>query len=159
MKKVFDKGKKATYLVDEDGNVYFELDGVIKRKKPTVHKRGYVYVRTVNKNHQLHRIVAKAFLDNPLKKPTVNHIDGNKENNCVSNLEWATSKENARHAIENNLTKQMKKNEGNLKYSNCECRDVINRVKSGISYIKAGEKYNMPYSTVAHLIRGSRRKV
>ena len=41
-----------------------------------------------------HRMVATAFIPNPLKKPVVNHMDGNCSNNCVSNLEWATYQEN-----------------------------------------------------------------
>ena len=51
----------------------------------------------------VHILVAKAFLDNPDNLPTVNHIDGNKQNNCVSNLEWASYADNNIHALKNGL--------------------------------------------------------
>lgn len=60
------------------------------------------YVRTsVSHNSRLHRLVALTFIPNPENKETVNHIDGNKANNKVSNLEWATRKENMNHAVLN----------------------------------------------------------
>lgn len=60
-------------------------------------KNGKSYVRPV------HRLVAKAFLDNPLNLPTVNHKDGDKGNNLVTNLEWASYSDNNKHALETNL--------------------------------------------------------
>ena len=50
-----------------------------------------------------HRSIAKSFIPNPGNKETVNHIDGNKRNNRVTNLEWNTRKENTNHAVDNGL--------------------------------------------------------
>ena len=55
----------------------------------------------------MHRLVAEYFVENPLNKEQVNHIDGNKLNNNMNNLEWVTNQENRNHAIKNNLTKNL----------------------------------------------------
>mgnify|MGYP001071626227 FL=1 len=69
--------------------------------KPWITKDGYLrhclYKHNKRKNLLLHRIIATAFIDNPGKKPQVNHIDENKLNNDLSNLEWCTVRENAIH--------------------------------------------------------------
>lgn len=53
----------------------------------------------------VHRLVAMAFLDKPEGKDYINHIDGNRANNCVENLEWCDHKENNNHAFDNRLIK------------------------------------------------------
>lgn len=94
------------YGVDEKGNIY-----TLKRwhrqntqiLKPRPNNRGYLIVHLYNKygmsDKLVHRIVAETFIPNPENKKEVNHIDGNKENNMVSNLEWVTHKENVQNAI------------------------------------------------------------
>lgn len=56
-----------------------------------------------SKKYFVHRLVAKHFIENPLGKLEVNHLDGNKLNNKASNLEWCTRQENIKHSVENNL--------------------------------------------------------
>lgn len=70
--------------------------------RPKPHSRGYHSV-TLSRNgvaedHLVHRLVARHFLPNPKELPEVNHKDGNKQNNDVSNLEWVSHAENTRHS-------------------------------------------------------------
>lgn len=86
--------------------------GSIKSLRRT--KQGYIlcdlYISGKQKSIRVHKLVAEAFIENPLNKTTVNHIDGNKENNNVLNLEWATPKEQNQHFYKYNL-----KNKENIK--------------------------------------------
>jgi hypothetical protein len=165
MKALFDKSKYTQWFVDKSGKMYCSTtyrgrNYSFREIKPTLNrKRGYMYSRTSNGNYQVHRLVASAFIPNPENKPYVNHIDGDKTNNSINNLEWVTAIENAQHALLTGLTRQMKKNQGNVKYTNEECAEIIEAVNQGITYREAGKIHNMPYSTVAHLIRGSRRLI
>ena len=88
------------YAVTNDGKVYSKKTN--KFINPSIGSKGYFQVcltvdgkkRTV----KVHRIVAETFIPNPEGKPQVNHIDGNKRNNCVENLEWCTNSENQIHS-------------------------------------------------------------
>ena len=76
-------------------------------KKPSIAANGYLVVllhyRGSYKTKAVHRLVAEAFIDNPDNLPVVNHIDGNKLNNHVSNLEWCSYAQNSSHAVRHRL--------------------------------------------------------
>lgn len=83
------------YLVYTDGRVQNKT--TLKFLKPRITGAGYLSVKIKGKSEYMHRLVATLFLTKPLGKE-VNHKDGNKQNNCLSNLEWVTHQENMRHA-------------------------------------------------------------
>lgn len=67
------------------------------------YRRVRVTIRRERRQYKIHRAVATAFLPNPQCLPQVNHIDGDKSNNRVSNLEWVSNDDNAHHAIKHGL--------------------------------------------------------
>ena len=87
--------------------------------KPYHDKWGYLRIDLSNERGRhvfsVSRLVAMTFIPNPYNKPEVNHIDGNKENNLVDNLEWATRSENERHAFANGLNIRSSYNAGRPK--------------------------------------------
>ena len=86
---------KERYIAYPDGKIS-KLDGTPLKKY--ISPYGYERVCINGKYWLVHRIVAMVFIPNPDNKPQVNHIDGNKQNNDISNLEWVTPEENMRHA-------------------------------------------------------------
>lgn len=78
---------------------------------------GYKLVKAAGKVFLLHRAIACTFCENPNGYKEVNHKDGNKKNNCASNLEWVTRSMNVKHAWDNGLIKKpVKKLKLNIKY-------------------------------------------
>jgi len=77
------------------------------------------------KKKRLHRLLAINFIPNPKNKPQVNHIDGNKHNNSLSNLEWVTRGENIKHAYDNGLLRPKKGSlNGNSKLTEKDVIDI-----------------------------------
>ena len=139
------------YEVSIYGEVYSKKKGDVLEPQNNTH--GYyvvtLYDNNIPKMHTVHRLVAKAFIPNPFNKNEINHINGNKKDNRVSNLEWCTSSENKKHAFKNGLAKhhggspriKVRVIETGKEYNSIlECANDINGNIGHIASILRGEK-------------------
>lgn len=116
-----------------------------------------LYKNKKSKLHKVHRLVAKTFIENPENKKTVNHIDGNRWNNKLENLEWATISENVKHSHEY-LHRDYSAYGENHKNSK-----TITKYNKNMEYIctygsvnEAGRQNKIPFTNIAKCARGER---
>lgn len=140
-------GFEEYFQISNLGNVFSKRSNRIL--KQTKSKQGYLTFTTKivgsnGSNHRfsVHRLVAEAFIPNPESKPYVNHKDGCKTNNILSNLEWVTAKENSAHALATGLR--------NRKLTAEQVREIR---ASNLSQRKLGEIYGIDQTTVGHIKR------
>lgn len=120
--------------------------------KPNLCKStGYLQVSLHNNTKQkvcsVHRLVAIAFIENPENKPQVNHIDGNKQNNCVDNLEWTTCQENIQHAWDTGINKLTNKQKQGLQKGWDNWEKNLKKAQANItkeSIEKSAKKHRKP---------------
>lgn len=127
-------------------------------------KGGYLGCNLSNngsvKKVKIHRIVAISFIPNKENKPCVNHIDGNKKNNKLENLEWATYKENSVHASENGLSSTYWLGKGGKGYF---ANKKINQYDTSMNYIKTHDSATLASKEVgvnkSGIIRAANGKI
>ncbi len=134
------------YEIFEDSRIYSYKTNKFLRF--SINSDGYLVLNLRGVEQKLllvHRLVATCFIPNPENKPFVNHLDGNKQNDHVSNLEWSTAKENTEHAIKLKLIN----NQGeNASFSKLTDADVLFIRNSTISIYKLAERFGVSAGTI-----------
>lgn len=149
------KGFDGMYDISEFGKIKSRFKGGRILKNYLSHN-GYEFVRLYKnfkyKNYRVNRLVAEYFIPNPENKPQVNHKDGNKSNNHVSNLEWCTASENIRHALKNGLSKLVKPKR---KLINCQVLMIRDYIKDGVlNQYEIAEMFDVDQSTISNIKTG-----
>jgi hypothetical protein len=143
------------YLINEFGEVYSLKTKMYIKSSNNYNNYKVITLRKngVKKQFRLHRLVAQAFLPNPYNKDQVNHIDGNKANNNLSNLEWATALENNVHAYKIKLKTGNKKGklvvnlENGIFYNSAKEASLSANIKLGtfVGYLNGNYKNKTSY--------------
>lgn len=133
--------ESPAYEVSDRGDVRNSKTGRIL--KP-VRTNGYSQVVLCDADGQhrrsVHRLVAAEFIDNPHGYPVINHIDGNRTNNRVDNLEWCTQSENMKHAYHTGLQKPIRSQiEHSLSRAMEAHRRPVRNIDNGVEYESIAE--------------------
>ena len=154
------QGYEGLYMVSNQGRVKSIRGNRVLKKRLTYD--GYVKVtltvdyKAVDK--RVHRLVAEAFVPNPNELETINHIDGNKENNDASNLEWCDRHEQMQHAYSLGLKKPLagvknpiaKLTEDDIRY----IRANYKRQSREFGTVALGRKFGVDNSIIGKIVRG-----
>lgn len=143
------KGFENLYTIDSSGRVFgIKFNRYLKLQKD---KDGYLHCGLCKNNkaktYKVHRLVAITFIPNPNNLPQVNHIDANKANNNVSNLEWSSVKDQFKHAMKLNLMRKGEK----INFSKLKEKEVIaikKQLKRNVHYSKIAIKYKVSPMTI-----------
>lgn len=158
----YSKIKSGLYSIEEDGRVYSHY--AKKYMKTSIDKDGYETITLVNdkggySHFGIHRLLMIAF--NPVENMEylqINHIDGNKKNNDISNLEWCTTQENLKHARDTGLNPKIFGGEihSRAKIKQKDAKDIIEkRLVHGMRIRDIAKLYpQIKYSTVRNITTG-----
>lgn len=166
MREIFEDlaGYEESYQISDQGRIFTKrrLNGnqIIygRELRPTITEDGYLKVGLTRngetKKFYVHRLVALHFLENSENLPQVNHKDGNKFNNNVSNLEWCTKQVNLEHASEHALM-QRGADRPSSKLTEEQVLEIY-KLKGVMSAAEIGSHYGVSKNTINCILRGSK---
>lgn len=148
---------KDLYTIDDNGNIYSDNIGKMKTRNKGNTDYQIINFMTVDgkkKTYRVHRLVMMAFqpIENP-EKLEVNHKDGNKKNNALTNLEWCTSSENQLHAVRNGLQGIRSGEECNFsKLNKKDIREIFALREKGYTQREIAERFNCTRSNISCIL-------
>lgn len=146
----------SRYSASSRGRIRNDMTGHIL--KPNLRKNGYYQVRIGNKTLKVHRIVGLAFkiID---QQDHINHIDGKKTNNDISNLERSNNAHNNRHAIRNGLRRILRGEENvKAKLTESEVREIVKLRRKGYELEVLGQIFDVNMRTISAICTGKNWK-
>lgn len=145
-------GVKKKYTIDTYGNIYDIKEKKYRKPKPNC--KGYLkvsfYVNGKDKKFFVHRLVLMTF--NPvegMEKLQVNHIDGNKQNNYVGNLEWCTNAENQKHAFQHGLVSRKGPKNSQAKLTEEQVVEIADMIMAGVTHDEIAKHFGISDVTVS----------
>ena len=150
------------YSIHDDGTVYSRVrNKFLKARFISGYPNVLLYKDKKGYNKHIHRLVAQAFIPNPDNLPCINHINGIRHDNSLSNLEWCTHRHNMQHAWKTGLNRNTEKQRNAARISGMKVgganRKLIVNTETGVFYnsvIEAAKAINMPYTTLTSQLRG-----
>ena len=145
------------YVINKDGTIYGKRGKLLKLHKCT---SGYyqLNIGKPTKSYLVHRLVAELFIPNPENLPEVNHIDGDKTNNNVKNLEWCTRSQNIQHGTKIGLIPAPWKNKTGSQHIRSKTTLQLNMndeiVNEFGSAREAARETNINYGTISNVLIG-----
>lgn len=151
------KGYEEIYSVSDTGKIYRHYPNSLKEIVTRKNKAGYEICTLFDRDgkeklYYVHRLVVLSFLPNPENKKQTNHINGNKSDNRLENLEWATPKENSAHAVKMGLMDFKDENNPASKLSNADRVFVILNYHVGWSGIKLSKIMGVHFTTIYQIL-------
>lgn len=147
------------YYITDDGVVLCSNEEV---KSSSVDTKGYHHISLSNNNQRktylIHRLVALHFIPNPNNLPQVNHIDGNKSNNNVNNLEWVTGSSNIIHSFNNNLSSYRGERNGRSKLTESQVKEIKQLIADKIKLKDIATQFNIHPNVISEIKRGIKWK-
>lgn len=141
------------YYITSDGKVYSNFSGELKRLKTQINSNGYECITLNKKRYSIHRLVGEYYISNPNNYPQINHKDGNKLNNDISNLEWCTNAQNQLHAW--NIGLQQIRNAINCALTQKQADEIRYKyITTNTSQRKLAKEYGVAKTTIADILSG-----